>query len=349
MKYVFISHSHDNVDYANTTIHELERAGFIHWIDSEKIGLGDDWRQKIDGALNESFAVIVIMTPEAKDSEYVTYEWIYALGLGVKIIPLIFNPTKLHLKMQVMNYSDFANPRTRRWDLVMEELKAVQASSEVVSATSESQTPLKTKDPISTLMVDLASQNAKVRKSVIDTLRAYKVTEAVTDLIVILRNDSENEVRVAAANALGELGDNSAVPQLLIALASDENYDVRQAAAESLGELRDNRAVKGLSNAVRHDASNWVRTSAVEALGSIRDYEGFWVIESALDDQDSFVRNSAGWELAWWKDVDAIPKISEKFDQLSSYVQNELITQFSESEKPEALAAVEEWRRRQQN
>ena len=42
----------------------------------------------IDLSIKNAFALIVIMTPEAKASEYVTYEWAFAWGVVVKVIPV---------------------------------------------------------------------------------------------------------------------------------------------------------------------------------------------------------------------------------------------------------------------
>ena len=89
--HIFISYARrGGSDFANSVIREIEKHGFTHWIDNEKIGLGKDWRQKIDEAIRESFALILIITPEAIISEYVTYEWIFALGTGVAVFPLVF-------------------------------------------------------------------------------------------------------------------------------------------------------------------------------------------------------------------------------------------------------------------
>src|SRR6266571_9375290 len=95
MQHVFISYKHEDQDFAENLIGRLEKAGFTTWADY-KISTGEEWRTAIDLAIKNAFALIVIMTPEAKVSEYVTYEWAFAWGVGVKVIPIMLKTTPLH-------------------------------------------------------------------------------------------------------------------------------------------------------------------------------------------------------------------------------------------------------------
>ncbi|HEY5005730.1 MAG TPA: toll/interleukin-1 receptor domain-containing protein [Ktedonobacteraceae bacterium] len=80
-KHLFISYKHEDSDFAEVLIRRFEKAGFKIWVDHDQLHIGEDWRNEIDQAIKNSFALIVIMTPEAKASEYVTYEWAFAWGL----------------------------------------------------------------------------------------------------------------------------------------------------------------------------------------------------------------------------------------------------------------------------
>lgn len=59
--------------------------------------------------------------------------------------------------------------------------------------------------------------------------------ELLNDIIAMVKDD-EAEVRAAAAEALGKLGDREAIPHLKELLKDDEG-DVRKAAVEGLGKL----------------------------------------------------------------------------------------------------------------
>jgi hypothetical protein len=127
MNHIFISHSHEDSDFAEILEGRLSQAGFIVWRD---VGLrgGEDWRRGIDQAIKEAFALIVIMTLEAKASEYVTYEWAFAWGAGVKVIPVMLKRTELHPRLESLQYLDFTNRTARPWDTLIELLGEAEAS-----------------------------------------------------------------------------------------------------------------------------------------------------------------------------------------------------------------------------
>src|SRR5689334_18771682 len=113
MTHVFISHAHEDGDFASLLIAQIRDAGFTAWVDSEKIRIGKDWRREIDAAIRQSFALVVIVSPHARASEYVTYEWAYALGIGVDIIPILLSPTDAHPRLEVLQYLDFSHRQHR--------------------------------------------------------------------------------------------------------------------------------------------------------------------------------------------------------------------------------------------
>src|SRR5437773_5924851 len=123
MKHVFISFKHEDLDFTENVISRLEKAGFLTWAD-DKLRAKNEWRTIIDLAIKNAFALIVIMTPEAKASEYVTYEWAFAWGVGTKVIPLMLQKTSLHPRLEALQYLDFTNPRARPWERLLEEVRA---------------------------------------------------------------------------------------------------------------------------------------------------------------------------------------------------------------------------------
>src|ERR1039457_359357 len=123
MAHVFISYKREDVDFAENVSSRLEREGSDVWADS-KIAAGEEWRNAIDVAIRNSVALIVIMTPEAKASEYVTYEWAFAWGIGIKVIPIMVRPTTLHPRLEALQYLDFTNIKSRPWDRLIEEVRA---------------------------------------------------------------------------------------------------------------------------------------------------------------------------------------------------------------------------------
>lgn len=123
---VFISHSHEDADFAELLKLQLEKNGIIGWIDAEKLKIGQDWRQEIDDGIVNAIALIVIMTPDAKNSEYVTYEWAFSWGRGIPIFPIMLKQTPLHPRLESLQYLDFTNRVTRPWSKLIESVKSLQ-------------------------------------------------------------------------------------------------------------------------------------------------------------------------------------------------------------------------------
>jgi tetratricopeptide (TPR) repeat protein len=132
-KHVFISYQHDDNDFAEALIHRVEKEGFTPWIDQDSLSPGEDWREGIDQAIREAFALIVIMSPSARASEYVTYEWVFAWGCGIKVIPVMFKYTSLHPRLKSLQYLDFTNRSARPWGELM---KALQGAASQTATSS---------------------------------------------------------------------------------------------------------------------------------------------------------------------------------------------------------------------
>lgn len=106
MSHVFISYKSEDQFQLQALIEVLKKADIPYWND-DRIRAGNDWRDEIDAAIEQSFALIVILTDNAANSHYVTYEWSLALGKGIKIIPLLFQeklPSNLHVRLKSIEY-----------------------------------------------------------------------------------------------------------------------------------------------------------------------------------------------------------------------------------------------------
>lgn len=107
----------------------MAQQGYTVWIDSDRLGPGIDWREEIDQAIKKSRALIAVMSVEARASEYVTYEWAFAWGAGVKIIPIMLKETPLHPRLATLQYLDFTKRTARPWDRLLAALADIQNRS----------------------------------------------------------------------------------------------------------------------------------------------------------------------------------------------------------------------------
>ncbi len=111
----FISYAHEDGDFAELLQLRIEKEGYKAWRDIDKLVVGVDWRHEIDQNIKESMALIVILSPSSKESEYVTYEWAFAWGVGVPVIPIMLRPTPLHPRLESLQFLDFTNQGSRPW------------------------------------------------------------------------------------------------------------------------------------------------------------------------------------------------------------------------------------------
>jgi hypothetical protein len=126
MNHIFISHSHEDTDFAEVCQTRLTQAGLTVWTDAGIRG-GDDWRKEIDRAIKEASALVVVVTPEAKSSEYVTYEWAFAWGAEVKVVPVLLKKIKLHPRLDSLQYLDFTARVARPWDKLIDLLREAES------------------------------------------------------------------------------------------------------------------------------------------------------------------------------------------------------------------------------
>ena len=86
-----------------------------------------DWRFEIDDAIRASDAVLVIVSPAAAESVYVTYEWSLAIGLDVPVIPVIFAKAKMHPRLQMLEHFDFTafTSEGQFWDYFNREINRI--------------------------------------------------------------------------------------------------------------------------------------------------------------------------------------------------------------------------------
>ena len=138
----------------------------------------------------------------------------------------------------------------------------------------------------------------------IKAISNFKDIKAVTPLLYCLNNKNENyKFRLAAAEALGKIGDKNAV-ESLIDVVSDENEKsvyVRESAALALGMIGDERALDAFVSILEAkktflDKFTFLKERIIEALNKI-DFSGnkraVAALKEALNDESAQVRINA--------------------------------------------------------
>lgn len=247
MAHIFISYAPENFEYAEEVKRRLERVGFSVWVDSnnpEQVSAGKDWRQDIDEAIREAFALVAVITPQSRAFEYVTYEWTFALGVGVRVLPTMFEATPLPPRLRGLQWLDFSDPRKRPWDKLLGAVKETQSIYEFNRSSSGGPQSLQP------LIAAMSSSNPDdLRKAFADITHMNDWT-AREALVTIMRHPAQN-MRTAAALALARAGDARATTTLMDALLRG-SLDVQTAALRALMDINPERmlelVLKTLSN-----------------------------------------------------------------------------------------------------
>src|ERR1043166_1709315 len=94
---VFLSYSQEDRDVAKKLVSELEKGGLEIWDPAEARFPGDNWALRIGKALQESDAMVVLVSPKSMRSQSVRQEGEFALGSSRykgRLIPVVVKPTK---------------------------------------------------------------------------------------------------------------------------------------------------------------------------------------------------------------------------------------------------------------
>ena len=109
MSKVFISYSRKDIDFARKLAGDLESAGYDVWWDITDLRGGDDWVRVIPEAIKSSQYVIVVLTPDSIESDWVRKEYTQALSLRKKIIPVMLVPCSVPFALNTINFVNFAS------------------------------------------------------------------------------------------------------------------------------------------------------------------------------------------------------------------------------------------------
>ena len=104
---VFLSYSRVDRTYVAKLAAELERRGFAVWYD-DRIDLGHRWWRTIEQQIEVCAAMVVVMSPEARDSEWVEREIMLAQQEKKPILPLLLRGKVLSLLIN-QQYADVRN------------------------------------------------------------------------------------------------------------------------------------------------------------------------------------------------------------------------------------------------
>lgn len=86
---IFISYSKKDIDFARHLRKLLQQANFSVWMDENEIDPGEDWWETIEQNIKAASAVVVVMSPNSRDSRWVKRELLAAENYHKTIFPIL--------------------------------------------------------------------------------------------------------------------------------------------------------------------------------------------------------------------------------------------------------------------
>jgi len=106
---IFVSYSSRDRDFAMRLTKELKNLGASIWIDQLGIGLGENWDNSIEDALEVANTLLLLISKTSAVSQNVQDEVSIAKGNDKKIVPILIEQCKLPMRWQRMQYADYTN------------------------------------------------------------------------------------------------------------------------------------------------------------------------------------------------------------------------------------------------
>jgi hypothetical protein len=243
MSYIFVSYSHNDWREADQII-DVIRENFDEyrvWIDNDNLLPGENWKEAIDNAIRQSFALVLIMSSQSEKSKYVIYEWAFASGFDIEVIPvLIESDLELHPKLKDKQHIDFSE-RDTSWD---EKLIAILKKWDEETFIIPQDSPLSIREAIRELHQNRKTHKALAFKHIQEFINSedwdVNIYRNVINAIVHLSNSTYERSSDWRKNALDLLSKIKGIPDLIELVGGhaliDEVEDVRIEAVKAIGQ-----------------------------------------------------------------------------------------------------------------
>ncbi|WP_417912862.1 HEAT repeat domain-containing protein [Candidatus Electronema sp. TJ] len=168
----------------------------------------------------------------------------------------------------------------------------------------------------------LSDEDEPMRLAAAKALGKIGDTSSASELVNLLANATTyKDTRKDAASALGKLGDRSIVSGLIKLLVNSNKY-IRMYGAELLGNLGDDDSstVPALVNLLADKSEN-VRQVVARVLGNIGDSSAMPVLVKLLADEDAEVRRSAAYAVGMLGDSSVMPELFKLLADTDAEVQ----------------------------
>ncbi|MEK7727317.1 MAG: toll/interleukin-1 receptor domain-containing protein [candidate division KSB1 bacterium] len=121
-KHIFISYSRADGEFALELARDLRKAGIDIWMDRLDIAPGARWDREVEAALNTCERLLIILSPSSAQSENVQDEIGFAMREKRPIIPVLYRPCKVPLRLHRLQHIDFTKDYAQGLEVLIDVL-----------------------------------------------------------------------------------------------------------------------------------------------------------------------------------------------------------------------------------
>lgn len=126
---IFFSYARANSDFVLTVANDLRARGVNLWLDQIDIAPGERWDQSIQTALEDCATLLVVLSPEAVNSQNVMDEVSFALEENKQVVPVLHKSCEVPFRWRRLQHIDFTAGYEAGLTRLLDVLKGRAASS----------------------------------------------------------------------------------------------------------------------------------------------------------------------------------------------------------------------------
>src|SRR5215213_8754711 len=107
MSRYFVSYARADAEFALRLAEDLRASGVDVWIDQVDIAPSQRWDRALEAALRVAAGVLVVLSPRSVASENVMDEVGFALDQGKDVIPVLYEPCDVPIRISRVQRIDF--------------------------------------------------------------------------------------------------------------------------------------------------------------------------------------------------------------------------------------------------
>lgn len=132
---VFISYSHSDEEFVNKIAAHLVKHNTHVWIDTWNLSVGDSILSKVQNAIEESSALLVVLSKASVDSEWCKKELNAALMRELEekrviVLPILLEDCKVPIFLKEKMYADFRSSFDKGLSLVVDALAKISNAAQ---------------------------------------------------------------------------------------------------------------------------------------------------------------------------------------------------------------------------